>query len=61
MTTLSLKKRAKFAFWRHSARETVQLLQQGTPDFISPEICFRQTVWLTQKPSRLQNLGTDAV
>ena len=26
-------------FWRHYARETVQLLQQETPDFISPVLC----------------------
>jgi len=41
------------------ARETVHLLQQETR-ILSLQICVRQTVRLTRKPGRLQNLATDA-
>ena len=51
-----------FVFQQHSApahrdRETVQLLQQETTDFISRSVAAKQS---GHKPGSLPNLGTDA-
>jgi len=39
-------------------RETIQLLQQETPDFISPDLCPPNSPDLN--PVTCQNVGTDA-
>jgi len=48
------------AFWRHSVLVNQSSSFSRKQRTLSLQICVRQTVQLTQKPSWLQNLATDA-